>query len=50
MKIFPKTGGKSTERAKIEGKIRNLWSMTKNKSSDILAADENLIFSEKVKL
>src|SRR6218665_2571991 len=32
------------------GEIRNLWSMTKKKKSEILAAESQEIFREKVKL
>src|SRR6218665_2985677 len=48
--IFAKQGGKCTETAKIGGKIRNLWAMTKKRSSEILADESQEIFREKVKL
>src|SRR6218665_2894228 len=39
-------GGKCCKTGKILGEIRNLWSMTKKRSSEILA-DENGKFSRK---
>ena len=44
---FRETGRKCTETGKIEG---NLWSMTKKKSSEISADENQEIFREKVKL
>ena len=49
---FRETGGKCTETGKIGGgkfQIRNLWSTTKKRSSEILADENREIFGEKVK-
>jgi len=48
-KNFPKIGEMSWNR-EMEGIIRNLWWMTKKKSSEILAAENREIFWRKVKL
>ena len=44
---FRERGGKCTEIGKIGG-IRNLWSMTKKRSSEILADEIREIFRERV--
>ena len=48
--IHRNQGRKCTKRGKIGGEIRNLWSMTKKRSSEILADENKEIFREKVKL
>ena len=50
--IFAKTGGKYTETWKIENgeKIRNLWSITKKRSSEISADENQEIFGKIVKI
>jgi len=41
--------GKCSETGKIGGRIRNLWSVTKIRSSEISADENREIFREKVK-
>ena len=47
MKIFSEIEGKWTERAKIEGEITNLWSMTKKGHQKFLRMKIKIFFRKR---